>query len=347
MNKPKVTIGVLLFKDEKYLAYSLTSLLDQDCENIEFIFRDQSPNGEVYDYILKAHPEFFHKAKIERGKNLMHCGGHNAMMREMIRHGGEYYICASNDMLYPKDFVSRVIRGMEGSEPRHYVATCKLMQWDYGKMLTGDVEGSKTTKVDSYGIGITKGHHFYDIGQGKEENEVEIPEKMLGPSGALAVYHRDALDAIAYRNENGEIEYFDENLHYKGDVDLAYRLSWAGFPCYLAKDVKVYHDRQLGEKGRGTLAKLKDHHKKADWAKRSSIKGHLITIKKNFDEGFSRLVIWKTFFNNFLRTLYTMLLAPGMLNVYREVGKLKPEIEAKKRAIKKNVTPKEIESLMS
>ncbi|MFH0837672.1 MAG: glycosyltransferase [Patescibacteria group bacterium] len=347
MKIPKVTIGVLLFLDEKYLAHSLTSLLDQDYESIEYIFRDQSPNGEVYDYLLHAHPEFFHKAEIKRSKNLMHCGGHNAIIREMIRHGGEYYICASNDMLYPGDFVSRIIRGMEGSEPRHYVSTCRLMQWNYEKMLAGDLEGSKTTKVDSYGIGITKGHHFYDIGQGKDEKDVEIPKKMLGPSGALAVYHKDALDAIAYRNKEGELEYFDENMHYKGDVDLAYRLSWAGFHCYLAKDVKVYHDRQVGEKGKGNLAKLKAHHKKAAWVMADSLKGHLITLKKNFDKRFSLSVKFRTFLNNAARFLHTLILKPKMLAVYREVSEMKEEIEKKRNSMQKNVSPPEIESIMS
>jgi len=333
MTKPKVTIGVLLFKDEKYLAYSLPSLLDQDYENIEFIFRDQSPNGEVYDYLTKSHPEFFHKAKIKRGKNLMHSGGHNAMIREMT---GEYYICASNDMLYPKDFVSRIIAGMAGSEPRHYVATCKLMQWDYETMLVGNKEGSQTNIVDSYGIGITKGQHFYDIGQGKEENEVEIPTKMLGPSGALAVFHKKALDAIAYHNGKGEVEYFDENLHYKNDVDLAYRLSWAGFPCYLAKDVKVYHDRQAS-----TVKK------KSAWAITNSFKGHLITLKKNYDKGFSWWVKIRTLHNLKLRFLYMLLLHPSGLKAYGEVSKLKKETLRKQRQIKKNVSSTDIEAIMS
>lgn len=344
MNKPKVTIGVILYKDTKYLAHSLTSLLDQDYPAIEYIIRDQSPNGEVYHYIKEAHPEFLKQAKVKKGENLMHSGGHNAMIREME---GEYYICASNDMLYPKDFVSRIIAGMEGSSPRRYVATCKLMQWHYEKMLAGNKEGSKTGIVDSYGISLTKSHHFYDIGQGKEESEVEIPAKMLGPSGALAVYHKRALEAVRFRNEQGKVEYFDELLHYKNDVDLAYRLSWAGFPCYLAKDVKVYHDRQLGERGSGALAKLKDHHQKADWAKLSSLKGHLVTIEKNFDPDFSWGVKFRTHFNLGLRLYYALTFHPKSFTVYREVRQLKDKIEARKRAIRKEVSPKDIEAIMS
>lgn len=347
MRNPKVTVGVLLYEDEKYLAHSLKSLLEQDYENVEFIFLDQSPNGEVYDYLTKAHPKFFGKATVKRGPNRMHCGGHNVLIREMMKNGSEYYICASNDMLYPHDFIRLIIWGMEGSEPRHHVATCKLMQWDYEKMLKGDEEGSKTTRIDSYGIGITKGHQFYDIGQGKEEKGVDIPKKILGPSGALAVFHKDALEAIAYKNEKGETEYFDENLHYKGDCDLDYRLRWAGFPCYLSKDVKVYHDRQVGKKDRSHLERLLKHHEKAFWIKANSFRGHLITVKKNFDENFSFSVKFKTFLNHIIRFLYVMMLAPKMLTVYRDVARIKEAVRKKRNAVRKNVTPAEIESLMS
>lgn len=330
MNNPKVTVGVLLYKDEKYLAHSLWSLLDQDYENIEFVFRDQSPNAEVYNYLKEAFPDFFEKAKIVHGENLMHSGGHNAIIREM---NGEYYFCVSNDMWYPRNFVSEIVMQMEQKKAK--VATCKLMQWHYESVLQGDLEGSKTTKIDSLGIGITKGHHFYDIGQGKEEKEVEVPKKLLGPSAAVAVYHKDALRAVGYKNKTGQIEYFDENLHYKNDVDLAYRLSWTGFPCLVVDSVKVYHDRQVGKRS-----------DKAPWVNASSLKGHLITVKKNFDPHFSSCVRFRTVLNGLLRFFHTLFLAPKLLGVYKEVHGMKKEIELRRKAIHKKARPAEIEALM-
>jgi GT2 family glycosyltransferase len=343
MNKPMVTVGVLLYKDEKYLQFSLSSLLDQDYDGeIEFVFRDQSPDKEVYHYLKEAHPDFFKRAKIVTAENLMHSGGHNAIIREMK---GEYYFCVSNDMLYPKDFVRKMVEAMEKKNAK--VAGCKLMQWDYESMIKGDSEGSKTSKIDSLGIGITKSHHFYDVGQGMEEKEVKIPKKLLGPSAALAVYHKDALNAIGYKNKDGLTEYFDEELHYKNDVDLNYRLSWAGFPCLIVDSVKVYHDRQVGEKGTNHLSRLKAHHEKAEWAKANSLKGHLITVGKNYDRRFSPPIRLRTTLNNLIRFIYTLLLAPGSLRVYKEVSGMKKEIERKRKAIHKKVRPSEIEALMS
>ena len=67
MNVPKISIGVILFTGcEKYLPYSLKSLLEQDYSNIEFLFRDQSPNGEVYDWLQKNMLEVFMRAKVEK-----------------------------------------------------------------------------------------------------------------------------------------------------------------------------------------------------------------------------------------------------------------------------------------
>src|SRR5690242_20286147 len=129
MNTPKVTIGLILFKGEKYLSQSLPTLADQDYPNLEFLWRDQSPNGEALEYVQKNLPAITQKISIEKGENLMHSGGHNVLMRKM---SGEYYFCCSYDMLYSPDFVSKIVAELEKSENKKYgSATCKIMRWDF------------------------------------------------------------------------------------------------------------------------------------------------------------------------------------------------------------------------
>ncbi|MDH5597018.1 MAG: glycosyltransferase, partial [Candidatus Peregrinibacteria bacterium] len=297
--------------------------------NIEYIIRDQSPHGEVYSYLEEAHPEFFKKAKIVKGENIMHSGGHNEMIRHMK---GEYYICASFDMLYPSDFVSKIIEEMQKNDAK--VATCRLMKWDFKKVLAGDLEASKTRTLDSLGIALTKSHQFVDTHESEDERDVSHLPKIIGPSGALGVYHKDALKEVAYKNKEGKLEYFDELMHYKNDCDLAYRFSWSGFPC-LVVDTKVYHDRQLGKRS-----------EKGKWEIENSLKGHLIAVQKNFDPDFSWGVRLATFLKLKLRFLYILLLHPRSLKVYGEVRKLKSEINRRKKAIRKNISPKDLESIM-
>jgi len=341
MNQPKVTIGIILYRDTTYLPWSLPSLLNQDYPNTEFVIRDQSPEGEVYEWLEENHPDFFEKATISKADNVMHSGGHNAMIRDMK---GEIYFCVGGDMLYPKNFVSRVVEAMQDSQD--HVATCKVMQWNFEEVKKGNLHGSKTTKIDSFGIGLTKSHRLFDRGQGVEVTQFLEDGKILGPSGTLAVFDRVALEAISYKNEEGVLEYFDENLHYKNDCDLAYRLAWAGFKTLLV-DVEVYHDRQLGEKSKGALQRLKHHHEKAKWAKESSLLGHLVVLKKNFDSNHSFSVKFRTILSQLARYIYTLLLAPSMLKTYRKVRVMKPEIERRKQQMKKSVPAQTIETLMT
>ena len=342
---PKVTIGLILFKGEKYLRHSLPSLIDQDYKNIEFLFRDQSPNGEVYEYIKRELPDIAKKVRLEKGGNLWHSGGHNALIRKMIRHGGDYYFCCSNDMLYPKDFVSKAVEVMEKRENKRFgSATCKLMRWNFEEDLKTDV-------IDSFGIGITKGHYFFDIGQSETNQSPYLSDlEIFGPSGALAIYRKEALEDIAFTNEKGEKEYFDELLHYKNDVDLAYRLQWAGYPCLFIPQVTVYHDRQVGLTYRGNhtiVNKIVSHAHKSKWAKGNSFFGHLVTLEKNFTKEFSWGVRLKTWISRLLRVIYTVFLDANLLKQYRLMGKLKHEINSKQKAITKRVSPARIEKLMN
>ena len=333
-NTPKVTIGVILFKGEKYLELCLRSLLAQDYPNIEFLFRDQSPNGEAYEYIQNYLPGIFHKVSIEKGGNLWHSGGHNELIRKMT---GDYYFCCSNDMLYPNDFVSKIVTEMEKPHHHHYgSATCKLMQWDFETAERGDIERSKTYVIDSFGIAITKGHQFFDIGQGEvNEHHYEGLKQVFGPSGALAVYRKKALEDIAYRAEGKKPEYFDSLLHYKNDVDLAYRLQWSGHPCLFIPETTVYHDRQVDKKT-----------KKSTWVKGNSLFGHLVAVRKNYSKEYSLMVRVKTALLLLLRYIHTTVLNAELLEQYDQVKKFMPEIKAKRAEIVKRVPPKKIEELM-
>jgi GT2 family glycosyltransferase len=344
---PKITIGLILFNGERYLKYSLPSLINQDYPDIEYLFRDQSPNGEAFEYIKKELPDVFSKVKIEKGPNLWHSGGHNALIRKMK---GNYYFCCSNDMLYPNDFVSKIVTIMEDKENRRFgSATCKLMKWDFEEAQKGDIEASKTNIIDSCGIGLTKGHHFFDIGQGESDHTAYSARKdIFGPSGALAVYRKEALDDIAFTNDKGEKEYFDELLHYKNDVDIAYRLQWAGYSSLFIPEIRVYHDRQVGTKINAgiAIARLKDHAKKSEWVKGNSLFGQLVTLKKNFTKSYSFEVRFRTWINRIIRFMHTLIFNPGLLKQYALIRKFRSGINKKRNAIMCKKEPREIEKLM-
>jgi len=336
VNNPKITIGLIVYTGcEKYLPHSLPSLFNQDYPNIEFLLRDQSPNAEIVSWLKRNMPEVINnpKIKITTGENRMHSGGHNALINQMT---GDYYFCVSNDMLYPRDFASKIVAELEKTENQGYgTATCKLMQWDFENK-------SKTNRIDSMGIGAKKTHHFFDIGQGEEDKGQYDSVKPFGSSGALTVFTKKALDEIAYQNPEGKTEYYDEFLHYKNDVDLAYRLQWAGQKCLLIPSVKVYHDRQVSGKD-GIIGGRKE---KKRWTKDSSVFGHQVVLLKNYTSEFSWSVRLQTTFYNLAKWGFLLIKEPYLLNQYKAAKKHMSEIEAKKKAMKRAVKPGEIEEMM-
>jgi len=336
MSQPKITIGLILHKGEPYLKFCLSELLKQDYPHIEMFVRDQSPNGEAYEYVKKQMPDVFAKIKIEKGGNLWHSGGHNSLIRKMT---GKYYFCVSQDMHYGHDFVTKIVEELEKPENHHFgSATCKLMKWDFVLADGGDLKASKTDVIDSYGLGITKGHHFFDIGQSeKDKKQYDDTRHVFGASGALAIYRKTAIEDIAYTNLKGEKEYFDELLHYKNDIDVSYRLQWAGHPCLFIPNVRVHHDRQVDKKSRGAASR---------WVKGNSFFGQHVVLMKNYSKEFSIGVRLKTSFRHLLRQLYTLFFETYLLKEYKILMQCEKEIAAKKDAMPRRVTPQHIENLM-
>ena len=183
----KVTIGVILF-GTKYLEKSLPSLIKQDYKNIEYIFIDQEEGKHsAYEFIKEKLPEVYKTANVQKGENIYHSGGHNKIINQM---SGDIYICASNDMLYPADMVSKIMGSFEKNKG-YSVIFPKSMRWMYGE------ENEKSNIIDTCGIGLTKNHRFFDIGQNEEDkgqydNQIDI----FGVSGSLFAIKKKALKDI-------------------------------------------------------------------------------------------------------------------------------------------------------
>jgi GT2 family glycosyltransferase len=295
----------------------------------------QEGKWEAYDFVKTKLPEIFNNPhiKISKGKNLLHSGGHNKLIQQALDNGAEYYICASNDMLYQPFFVSQLIEELKKLENQKYgIATIKLLQWHKQKL---------DKVIDSCGIGITKSQYFFDIGQGQiDKGQFDKTRKIFGASGAFIIFRREALEDIEFQGE-----YFDELLHYKNDVDLAYRLVWAGWKCLFLPNIVAYHDRQLA--GENSFFQFFQQRKKTNrFAKESSFFGHLAVLKKNFSASFS----WQTKFaikwNNFKKLIFILLFEPYLLRQFKRIKQCEAELQLKKNSMKFRVEASDVEKMM-
>jgi len=261
---PQVSIGIVLFEKD-FLTTSLPSLFSQNYPQIEFLFRDNS-DGEVSEFLAEKFPHLLARAKILQGKNIFHSGGMNELIHAA---SGKYFIAASGDMLYDENFVTRAVEILERPETQKIGSLGgKLLRWDFEK-------NEKTEIIDSCGIGVSKAHKFFEIGGGKKDSaRFQKSREVFGVSGALGIFRKKALLDVV---ENGE--FFDSKLHYKNDVDLAYRLQWLGWKSFFAPEIMCWHARNLG--------KAKSRRERSSFEKENSFFGQLVVLKKNSSREFS------------------------------------------------------------
>ena len=253
-----VTIGIVFFKEEKYLPYMIFSLLQQDYPNIEILIKDNSEKNQVNNFFKKHFPEILlnKKIKIFIGENNKHSRGHNELINKMK---GDYYVCASSDMYYEKNVITEIIKQLEKSPPGYGGATCKIRYWDFEKLESVKIdkkfslenqakliESSKTNIIDSCGICTSDYLYAFDLGQGEEDQgQYDTNYEIFGASGALVVFRKEVLEKIALVKKLGSKEYFHPKLHYKNDVEISWRCKVHGYRFLFVPQKLVYHARKV------------------------------------------------------------------------------------------------------
>lgn len=74
--------------------------------------------------------------------------------------------------------------------------------------------------------------------------------------------------------------------------------------------------------------------------------GHLITLQKNFDNGYSLKVKLKTKGYELMKKCFIVIREPYLLATYKKVKALKAQVDQKQKAMKKVVTPAILEAFM-
>lgn len=336
-----ITVGVVTHNSEKYIVPNLQSLLAQTHENFDVVVFDNDSTDDTLSIIAEKFPEV---RIIESDKNIGFARGHNEILRQT---GGEFYACTNVDMLFEPNFLSELIHAIQ-EKPNHGSAGGKLKFWDFSAFDAGAASDGKTNFIDTVGIRILRSHRFEDIGQGEIDcGQFDDEQKVFGISGAAALYRREALRDIAFENDRGELEYFDESMFmYKEDVDLAYRLQWAGWKAALAPLAVAYHDRTVSVRGTSAMSLIKNRLKKSRSVNQQSFLNHRILLSKNFSPGFSVGTQSATRWYNFKIFLYILIFETELLGAWWKVFRMRKRIKAWRTSMPRRVSQIEIEKLM-
>ena len=336
---PTVMAGILTYNSEGYVVDCLESLMKQDYSQLKVRVLDNGSTDQTVSIIKERFPEV---ELVESSENKGFAGGHNQLIRSSE---SDFYACLNIDMIFEPNFISELVRSI--SQKKNLGAAAgKIKFWDFARR---EQHQGKTNFIDSVGLRFRRSHRFEDIGQ----NEIDVGQydnerTLFGFSGAAVLYRREALEDIAFTAENSDApEYFDETMFmYKEDIDLAYRLQWAGWEAMYGPRAVSYHDRTASQIGTSRWKLLKNRTRKPARINRLSYLNHQLLLQKNWSARFSFSTWISTYWYNFQVLVYIILFETETLGQYWKLWRLRPQIKARRQAIKKRVPQSKIESFM-
>ncbi|MEA3398754.1 MAG: hypothetical protein U9R06_03355, partial [Patescibacteria group bacterium] len=163
---------------------------------------------------------------------------------------------------------------------------------------------------------------FADLAQGEEDHGQCEAKKIIGSSGAAAMYRISSLE----RAEEGD-KYFDENFFmYKEDCDLAYRLCLAGFKSKCVSDAIIYHDRTAAAKGNSNFKIILNRRSKNKQIKKWSFSGQQYMFLKywklqNFKQKLE--IFWYAFRMFIFVLLFEQYLLGQYISLWQKRKKIK------------------------
>lgn len=189
---------------------------------------------------------------------------------ELIRNAGNRGFAAPNNQGISRcraDFV--LLANSDVELAPDYIQACLH---HFARADVGSVTG-KLLRADPPGTIDSTGHNVYKIGwtenRGEEQPDrgFDSPGEVFGVCAAAAIYRSSALDMVRL---DGQV--FDESYFaYIEDVDLDWRLRWAGWRAWYEPGAVAIHHRSAS--GARFTAPVMRH----------ILKNRLLTVVKNYD----------------------------------------------------------------
>lgn len=331
--KPLISVNLLLYRPEFYLAPCLESIFAQSYDNFELLIIDNNSSdgtSERVQEILKQAQAAgqsvpSHKI-ITNQQNLGFAGGHNLGLRESQ---GELIVMVNQDVILEKDFLEQAAAAFVEEKIGSLQAKILRLKIDNENLIKTDI-------IDTTGLVILKNRRIIARGQGRRDlGQFDKIEEVFGVDGALPVYRRAALEE-AKLVIGGKSEYLDEDFYmYKEDVDLAWRLRSLGWKACYQPALVAWHARTAGDSAEtGYLGIIKERLKINKFGKYHSFKNQRLMQIKNEEPS----LLLRHFFyfapKELAAWLYVILFEHYTWKSIKELVKLAPRAWQKRQMIR-------------
>lgn len=214
MSSPLVTVVIPNYNGIRYLPHLMASLTSQSDDRLQVVIVDDRSADESVEYLRDAWPTM---TVVCNERNLGFAGSCNVGMRSAMT---PYVALLNNDTHVDECWLAEAIKPFD--EPRVGAVASLVLLAEPPHLID--------TAGDIYSVagGAVKRNHLEP-----RESVAGLPRRVFSPCGASAFYRREAV---------AEAGYLDERfVSYYEDVDLGFRLGWAGYRCVFAPESICYH----------------------------------------------------------------------------------------------------------
>lgn len=203
----------------------LPSLEKQTYRNFITIVVDNSSSDGSAEFLRKNFP--WAKVIVMK-KNTGFTGGNNAGLEEAMKNKDiKYLITLNNDTIADRNWLRNLVKAAEAEKN---IGSCSSkVLYLYNKDI-----------IDTAGIAIYKDGHAQSRGSMEKASKYSKKEEVFGASAVAALWKREALEKTGL---------FDDLFFmYQEEVDLAWRLRYAGYKSMFVPDAIVYHAHSASSK---------------------------------------------------------------------------------------------------
>ena len=108
--QPRVTVGMFVYNEEKYLSSTIESVLEQDFTDYEIIISDNASDDKTKDIALEYTKRDSRITYVRHSKNIGAIQNWNSLVTKAR---GEYYVPAGGHDLWSKNFLSSMVNALD------------------------------------------------------------------------------------------------------------------------------------------------------------------------------------------------------------------------------------------
>jgi GT2 family glycosyltransferase len=214
MADPVATVVIPNYNGMAYLSHLMNSLHTQSDPRLAVTVVDDTSTDESATYLASQWPQV---RLIRNDRNLGFAGTCNVGLRSATT---PFVALLNNDTHVDRDWLAEGLRPFDRPEVGSVASL----------VLLAEPPHLIDTAGDAYSVagGALKRNHLMP-----RETAETLDEACFSGSGASAFYRREAVERVGYLDERF-VSYYE-------DVDLGFRMAWAGYECAFARKSVCYH----------------------------------------------------------------------------------------------------------